>query len=202
MPKLIFTDKSLAGRVYELVLEKTTVGRGEQNTLVISDGSMSAVHCEILMYGPEIIVRDLGSRNGTFVNGFKLVNQQAQLKSGQTVRFGMVEARLELERPAEDDTSTEMTDIYSLDRFERDQKWEKEHPKPADPTMRVDAPGAIQPDEDTVTSFIAAPPRERATPLPLTPAENPSRSKPGRAALVISAILVLGLIILLWALWS
>ena len=93
MAKLIFTDKNHAGRIYELTLEKTTVGRSDQNILVISDGSLSALHCEILVNGPEVIVRDLGSRNGTFVNGAKLQNHQAQLKSGQTVRFGAVEAR-------------------------------------------------------------------------------------------------------------
>src|SRR2546428_13236852 len=84
MAKLIFIDQRFAGRVYELVLEKTTVGRGDQNTLTIRDRSLSASHCEILTYGSEVIVRDLNSRNGTFVQGVRL-NQQSQVKSGQTV---------------------------------------------------------------------------------------------------------------------
>src|SRR5437588_10927892 len=95
MAKLIFLDDTFSGRAYELMLEKTTVGRGDQNTLVIRDGSLSATHCEILMNGSEIIVRDLDSLNGTFVDGAKL-NKQSQLKSGQTVRFGSVAARLGL----------------------------------------------------------------------------------------------------------
>ena len=61
MAKLVFTDKNFAGRVYELLLEKTTVGRGDHNTLVIHDNSLSSSHCEILMHGSEIIVRDLDS---------------------------------------------------------------------------------------------------------------------------------------------
>src|SRR5947207_14315734 len=96
MAKLVFIDKNFSGKVYELMLEKTTVGRGDQNTLVIRDNSLSSRHCEILMNGPEIIVRDLDSLNGTFVDGIRL-NKQSQAKSGQTVRFGNVEARLELE---------------------------------------------------------------------------------------------------------
>src|SRR2546426_74274 len=105
MAKLIFIDKNFAGRVYELMLEKTTIGRGDKNTLVIRDSSLSSTHCEILMYGSEIIVRDLNSSNGTFVDGTRLHNTQSQLKSGQTVRFGSVEARLELDpTPNESDT--------------------------------------------------------------------------------------------------
>src|SRR5437667_3049041 len=90
MAKLIFIDKNFPGRTYELVLEKTTVGRGDHNTLVIRDPSLSATHCEILMNGDEIIVRDLDSSNGTFVNGTRL-RSQSQAKSGQTIRFGSVE---------------------------------------------------------------------------------------------------------------
>ena len=89
MPKLIFIDKNFSGQVYELVLEKTTVGRSDQNTLVIHDNSLSAAHCEILVNGPEVIVRDLNSRNGTFVDGSRL-NKQSGVRSGQTVRFGSV----------------------------------------------------------------------------------------------------------------
>src|SRR6266545_4090755 len=59
MPKLIFTDTKFAGQVYRLMLEKTTVGRGDQNILVIRDDSVSSKHCVILVNGPEVIVREL-----------------------------------------------------------------------------------------------------------------------------------------------
>ena len=83
MTKLIFIDEKFGGRVYEFVVPETTVGRGGHNTLTIRDASVSQTHCEILAYGPEVIVRDLGSSNGTFVNGERLHNQQRQLKAGQ-----------------------------------------------------------------------------------------------------------------------
>lgn len=105
------------------------MGRAAGNTLVIADASLSARHCEILVNGPEIIVRDLGSRNGTMVNGRKLVNQQSQLKSGQVVRFGSVEARLELDNLPSGDTLSEMTAVHSLDRIMREQRREQENPK-------------------------------------------------------------------------
>src|SRR4026208_2582560 len=97
MAKLIFLDEQFSGRTYEFALPKITVGRGDHNALTIHDNGVSQTHCEILVYGSEVIVRDLGSRNGTFVAGTLLQNHQAQLKHGQTVRFGSVEARLELD---------------------------------------------------------------------------------------------------------
>src|SRR5438094_5775763 len=116
MAKLIFIDKNFADRTYDLLLEKTTVGRGDQNTLVIRDSSLSSTHCEILMYGSEVIVRDLDSSNGTFVDGARL-NKQSQVKSGQTVRFGTVEARLDL-GPSKNETDTaEITAVYALGKI-------------------------------------------------------------------------------------
>lgn len=74
MPKLVFISDHFAGRVYEPVLEKTTIGRGEGNTLVINinDSEIPHIHCQILVYGGEVIVRDLGSANGTFVDEVRL----------------------------------------------------------------------------------------------------------------------------------
>src|SRR5260221_2611117 len=93
-PKLVFISTPFAGRTYALTLEKVSVGRAGFNTLAIHDPSVSLTHCEILVNGPEVIIRDLGSSNGTFVEGARLQHHQSQIKSGQLVRFGSVEARL------------------------------------------------------------------------------------------------------------
>ena len=66
-------------------------------------------HCETLMNGAEIIVRDLDSSNGTFVDGMRL-NKQSQARSG-LIRFGLVEARLELEPQTYDERSTSITAV-------------------------------------------------------------------------------------------
>ena len=113
MAKLIFIGDKFGDRVYEFSVDKTTVGRGDHNTLTIHDASVSHTHCEILVYGPEVIVRDLGSSNGTSVNGERLHDQQRPLLSGQIVKFGSVEARLELEPPTRGDTATDVTAVYS-----------------------------------------------------------------------------------------
>ena len=122
MAKLVFIGENLKGRVFELVLEQTTVGRDESNTLVIRDDSISTHHCEILVWGLEVIVRDLGSTNGTFVDGLRLHDQQCQVKSGQIVQFGSVPARLEIEGPCSTGSATDVTAVYELSRLARDQQ--------------------------------------------------------------------------------
>lgn len=122
MARLIFSGAKFGGRIYEFALPRTTVGRGDHNTLAIHDPSVSQTHCEVLVYGPEVIVRDLGSSNGTFVNGLRLCNQQCQLKAGQTVRFGLVEAHLEMEPSSysDSDTAVAETAIFSYVRHLHD----------------------------------------------------------------------------------
>jgi len=113
MIRLVFLNKNLEGKAYKLVLEKTTVGRASDNTLVIHDSSVSSHHCEILTYGEEVIIRERLSTNGTFIND-RRISEQSQVKSGQVIRFGEVEVRLEFERPQRDRPDTEMTTVATL----------------------------------------------------------------------------------------
>lgn len=201
MAKLIFTDKNFSGRVYELALEKTTVGRGEQNTLVIHDSSLSARHCEILMYGTEIIVRDLDSLNGTFVDGVRL-NKQSQMKSGQTVRFGTVEARLEL-GPCENDTDpSQVTAVYEMRKVMREQRQAAHQPKPATASMQLEPDTPPAPENQT----ILLPRTDVSRPAPS--ASAPGKTEPllqkhprGKLTLIIG-LAVLGLVVLIWLVWG
>lgn len=203
MTKLIFTDTNYSGQVYELARERTTVGRGDQNNLVIRESSLSAVHCEILVNGSEVIVRDLGSRNGTFVNGVQLTNQQSQLKSGQTVRFGSVEARLELDRPRLDDTDSEITAVHAMSRIMRDQRRERQKAKPADVPMKLE-PAVDLGVENDHTVFLTRKPQPKESPVAVAPemSEPLPVKTSGRTWLVIAAVLALGLIVFLWMRWK
>ena len=149
MAKLIFTHPDFEGKTYKLFLEKTTVGRSDANILVIHHASVSARHCEILVYGTEVIVRDLDSSNGTFVEGTKLKNQQSAVKSSQTIRFGEVEARLELEDGDVIDANTEMTAMVSHARAMRDQRRARANPPP-DPSQVLDPAGGAPPEGQTI----------------------------------------------------
>ena len=93
MPKIVVLSEGLTGRSFELKVDKTTVGRLEDNAFQISEQSVSSHHCELLLKGSDVIVRDLNSTNGTYINGEKI--SEKVLKPGQILRLGNVEARLE-----------------------------------------------------------------------------------------------------------
>lgn len=93
MPKLVVLSEGLTGRSHDLKVDKTTIGRMEDNTFQIAEQSVSSHHCEILLKGNDVIVRDLDSTNGTYINGEKI--SEKVLKPGQILRLGNVEARLE-----------------------------------------------------------------------------------------------------------
>jgi len=93
MPRLVVLSEGYAGRTYELTVEKTTVGRVDDNSISIPDGSMSSHHCEILLTGNDVVVRDLDSTNGTFIGGEQIT--ESPLKPGQVLRLGQIEMRLE-----------------------------------------------------------------------------------------------------------
>jgi pSer/pThr/pTyr-binding forkhead associated (FHA) protein len=93
MPKLVVLSEGLTGRSYELKVDKTTVGRLDDNAFQIPEQSVSSHHCEILLKGNDVIVKDLDSTNGTYINGEKV--SEKVLKPGQILRLGNVEARLE-----------------------------------------------------------------------------------------------------------
>jgi hypothetical protein len=97
MAKLVLLSAGLAGRTYELKVERTTVGRVEDNTFQVAEPSVSSHHCEILLRGSDVVVRDLNSTNGTFINGEKVT--ESTLKIGQILRLGQIEMRLEPDGP-------------------------------------------------------------------------------------------------------
>ncbi len=92
MPKLI-----VSGVTYELVEQLITVGRAPDNTIHIDDPSVSGRHAELRAAGKAYQLRDLGSTNGTRVNGS--ATGEITLHSGDRIRFGAVDARFEGDVP-------------------------------------------------------------------------------------------------------
>ena len=98
MAKLVIQNQGMTGRACELHTDRTTIGRVEDNTFQIADPSVSSHHCEILLRGHDIFVRDLNSTNGSFINGNKV--DEGSLKPGEMLRLGQVELKLEAEGAA------------------------------------------------------------------------------------------------------
>jgi CheY-like chemotaxis protein len=105
MAKLVVISKGVSASSPELSEKWITIGRADGNTFQIAEASVSGRHCEAQLRGGELVVRDLQSTNGTFVDGKKI--SEAVVKSGQTFRLGEVELRFETsaEQPATSFTS-------------------------------------------------------------------------------------------------
>lgn len=63
-----------------------TLGRGAGNHLIVSHMGVSRSHAEVLIRNGEYLLRDLGSKLGTFVNGVRV--DQARLADGDRVQLG------------------------------------------------------------------------------------------------------------------
>lgn len=65
---------------------KLRVGRDGSNDLVIEDGSVSRMHATVEVYNNEVWVRDLDSKNGTWIDDRAV--RDAPLRPGSVLRFG------------------------------------------------------------------------------------------------------------------
>jgi|688.fasta_scaffold290592_1 hypothetical protein len=67
-----------------------TIGREPGNDLVIPDFSISREHAVIRLRGDKIFLSDLGSSNGTLLNGVKIDSDQVEIKYSDTICFGRI----------------------------------------------------------------------------------------------------------------
>lgn len=73
-----------------------TIGRGADNDLVLEAAQVSRHHARLLRKDGALLLEDLGSANGTFVNGKRVGRQQ--ISAEDTVSFGSLEVKIDLER--------------------------------------------------------------------------------------------------------
>jgi pSer/pThr/pTyr-binding forkhead associated (FHA) protein len=76
----------------------TSLGRDVNNSIVIDDPFASTEHAVLTFRGRDWYVEDLGSTNGTYINGNR-VDGVAPLGFGDEVQIGQVRMRLERARP-------------------------------------------------------------------------------------------------------
>ncbi len=97
MAKLIVTTKALAGLAYELGDHWVTIGRAATNKFQVPEASVSGQHCEACVRGAELLVRDMRSTNGTFINGTMIT--EGKIKLGESFRIGEVDIWFEPSEP-------------------------------------------------------------------------------------------------------
>jgi Ca-activated chloride channel family protein len=90
--QLVVMNGPRAGNVQQLFLENS-VGRSHDNELSVMHASLSRRHARILFVNGEFVVSDLGSSNGTKVNGAHVDTRK--LAHGDVIRLGEIELRFE-----------------------------------------------------------------------------------------------------------
>jgi DNA-binding NtrC family response regulator len=78
-------------RQWSIERAATTLGAGDHNDVALADDAVSSSHCRIVEEPDGYAVHDLGSKNGTFVDGVRI--REAYLRSGCTIAVGHTELR-------------------------------------------------------------------------------------------------------------
>jgi len=104
MTRLILITPEFGAKSCELPDGTLRVGRAPHNDTVLRDESVSADHCELWVHGAEVIVKEFGSRNGTYVDGVR-VKAQSGVNRGQVLRIGRIEVRVDYPEINEDTTA-------------------------------------------------------------------------------------------------
>lgn len=84
---IVITRGPGAGSRYSLVSEAVQVGRHPRNDVLLDDVSVSRHHARIVRRSESYVLQDLGSLNGTYVNGERV--EEAPLRHGDEVQVGL-----------------------------------------------------------------------------------------------------------------
>jgi adenylate cyclase len=142
------------------------IGRGDYNDVVIADPSVSTMHAKLQRRESVWILTDLGSTNGTFVEGERLKGE-LPLSPGTTIRFGDVSALFE-----------PLDDKIPAARGKGTHIMEKVEPKPIPAGRNIEAEPAAE--------------RPRARPRPIRVA--PPRPKPPSTIMVFGLVILVAIL--------
>jgi pSer/pThr/pTyr-binding forkhead associated (FHA) protein len=97
--KLIIEDDEGRKTVVPFVREEITIGRQEGNTIRLTERNVSRRHARLLRQNGHVVVEDLGSSNGTRINGERISGQSA-IKDGDLIQIGDYDLALQSEAAA------------------------------------------------------------------------------------------------------
>jgi predicted component of type VI protein secretion system len=117
----------------------TTIGRGREASLTLPHALVSRLHCEIVERDGQLIVRDLGSLNGTFINNQRIEGEQPLLPD-ELLTLGTVTFRAQYQLP-EPAMSTQPPQAV-----------------PATPTSSANNPGSVNDQVAAIAGPITATP--------------------------------------------
>jgi diguanylate cyclase (GGDEF)-like protein len=84
---LIVLAGAAVGEMYKISKDQTVIGRGSQADIQVIDEGISRRHAAIQLEGERVVVLDLGSTNGTYLNGERVENNHG-LRDGDKIQVG------------------------------------------------------------------------------------------------------------------
>jgi len=88
MPTLIIQEGRGIGRSWPIEKERVTIGRGEDCDVVLTERQVSRYHAQIRRTDSHYVLEDLGSKNGTYVNG-RQVTEPYTLQDGDEIQIAL-----------------------------------------------------------------------------------------------------------------
>jgi hypothetical protein len=93
--RIVATQGPHAGQAFELTGELMTIGREASHAIaLVNDMGVSRTHAQIIRQGDQTLIEDLGSTNGTYVNGIR-ISAPTPIKPGDTLQLGASLFRVE-----------------------------------------------------------------------------------------------------------
>ncbi len=92
---LVTFSRKGARKEFEIGDQPQIIGRSPEADIRIPVSDVSRSHCEIVVSGRKVVIRDLGSSNGTYVNDQKI--KEISLKAGDLIRVGPVQFTMQID---------------------------------------------------------------------------------------------------------
>lgn len=160
---------------FQLGERPVTIGRSPEADLVVADEKVSRLHCGIRQWDGDFILKDLRSRNGTFVNGRRV--EVVRLAPGDQIRVGSCVFSLETEPGRGTETifreiAEEMSDGKGYSTLMKEVVEDAAAPPAVAPSPP--ASGPVAPALEPAPETVIAPARRRVVKVRIAP-KKPSR---------------------------
>lgn len=179
-------DREIELREGEIVL-----GRSSECGVLLDSETVSRKHARVSIREGSVFIEDLGSRNGTFVNG-KQVVEKVQIKPGDAVQFGDV--RFELFQTPPEEARTVVMSQEAVPQLSTEQAPRPIPPSPSEPPVHR----VPQPPPPQAAPSPSHEPRSQPAPPLHTPEGEPRFASLGKRALaqIIDGLVAFGVFFL------
>lgn len=192
--QLVMRQGPTPGATFSLEGDQLIIGRDSASGVAINDAEVSRKHARLTFQGGKYVLEDLGSTNGTFVNGQRLANPVV-LKSGDVISLGE-QIVLMYESLVADLSAT----VISSSRKNNAPAPSAPAPAPSparpiaapSPARPIAAPGPARP----VAAPSAVPVQQAPVAPPPAPAYTPIQTKKGTSPFIFIGIALLFFIFL------